>query len=435
MNDTTPMHQSLRLRCGATLRNRIAKSALTEGLADGMNNATDAHVRLYRQWSEGGAGLILSGNVQVDRTHLERAGNVVIDNNGGIDQLRAYAKAGTSAGNHLWMQINHPGRQTPSDLNGAPYAPSPIPLSLVGDKFAPPRAMTEPQILDVIRRFAHVATTARETGFTGVQIHSAHGYLLSQFLSPLANRRTDAWGGTLENRARLLLEVYRAIRKAVGGDFPVSVKMNSADFQKGGFESDDCLRVVRWLADEGLDLMEISGGSYERLTLFGSDDAEGDDARVVRDSTIKREAYFLEFAEMIRPVSDIPLMITGGFRTRQAMCAALESRACDVIGLGRPMCVDQAVPRKLLDGSMTVTPVDERHLYLKPGDIPEVTDPEVRNLIEAFGALGWYFIQLIHLGNGRQPDLGLGVYDAFLQYQENEARTLDRLQNWSRMTD
>lgn len=434
MNDSNVLNRPLTLRCGVILKNRIAKSAMTEGLADGMNNATPAHERLYRQWSKGGAGLLFTGNVHVDRTHLERAGNVVIDNNGGFAQLKAYAKAGTRAGNQLWMQINHPGRQTSRDLNGAPYAPSAVPLDLVGDKFAPPRAMSEAQVLDVIRRFTHVATVARESGFTGVQIHAAHGYLLSQFLSPLSNRRTDAWGGSLENRARLLLEIYRSIRSALGKDFPIAVKMNSADFQKGGFDSDDCLQVVRWLADEGLDLMEISGGNYERLTLLGREDADGTDAPTFRESTKRREAYFLEFAERIRPVSTIPLMITGGFRSRAAMCAALESGACDVVGLARPLCVDPAVPRKLIEGSMTTTAVNERGLQLRASDIPEVTDPALRDLIEAFGALGWYFIQLIHLGHGRPADTEMTVLEAFQQYQENEAKTLAGLQNWSPMT-
>lgn len=422
--------QPLKLPCGAVLSNRIAKAAMTEGLADEYHCATDRHERLYRGWSQGGAGLLLTGNVQVDRSHLERPGNLVIDNNGGLAALKAYAKAGTEVGNHLWMQINHPGRQTPSELNGAPLAPSAIPLKMAGDKFAPPRAMTEAQILDVIRRWAHVARTAREAGFTGVQIHAAHGYLLSQFLSPLSNQRTDAWGGSLENRARALLEVYRAIRKATGPDFPISVKMNSADFQKGGFDSDECLHVVRWLHEAGVDLLEISGGNYEQLQMLGSGEGEGTDGSVVRESTRKREAYFLEFAQKIRPVCDIPLMITGGFRSRAAMTAALESGGLDVVGLGRPLCVDQDLPRKLLDGSVEMSPAHERNLKLDPAVVPDVSDQATRDLIEAFGGLGWYCLQLIYLGHGKSVDTQMSVYEAFVRYQENEATTLAQLQDW-----
>ncbi|WP_420466725.1 NADH:flavin oxidoreductase/NADH oxidase family protein [Panacagrimonas sp.] len=422
--------QPLKLPCGVVLSNRIAKAAMTEGLADEYHCATDRHERLYRGWSQGGAGLLLTGNVQVDRSHLERPGNLVIDNNGGLEALKAYARAGTEAGNHLWMQINHPGRQTPGELNGAPLAPSAIPLRMAGDKFAPPRAMTEAQILDVIRRWAHVARTAREAGFTGVQIHAAHGYLLSQFLSPLSNQRTDAWGGSLENRARALLEVYRAIRKATGPDFPISVKMNSADFQKGGFDSDECLHVVRWLHEAGVDLLEISGGNYEQLQMLGSGEGEGTDGSVVRESTRKREAYFLEFAQKIRPVCDIPLMITGGFRSRAAMTAALESGGLDVVGLGRPLCVDQDLPRKLLDGSVEMSPAHERNLKLDPAVVPDVSDQATRDLIEAFGGLGWYCLQLIYLGHGKSVDTQMSVYEAFVRYQENEATTLAQLRDW-----
>jgi 2,4-dienoyl-CoA reductase-like NADH-dependent reductase (Old Yellow Enzyme family) len=232
---TLTLDSPLQLPCGAVLPNRLCKVALTEGLADPMNRATERLERLYRAWSLGGAGLIITGNVQIDRTHLERPGNVVIDDNGGFDRLRAYAAAGREGGNHLWMQINHPGRQTPKTMNASPIAPSAVALDLPGQAFGQPRAATEAEIIDLIRRFAHVATVARDAGFSGVQIHGAHGYLISQFLSPIANRRTDAWGGALENRARFLMEVIGAVRHAVGIDFPIAVKLNSADFQKGGF--------------------------------------------------------------------------------------------------------------------------------------------------------------------------------------------------------
>jgi 2,4-dienoyl-CoA reductase-like NADH-dependent reductase (Old Yellow Enzyme family) len=424
------LSQSLTLPCGAVLPNRIAKAAMTEGLADGMHRATDKHERLYRQWSEGGAGLLITGNVQVDRSHLERPGNLVIDNNGGLEALRAYAKAGTVAGNHLWMQINHPGRQTLRDLHGAPLAPSAVPLKLVGDKFAPPRAMTEAQVLDVIRRFAHVAGVAREAGFTGVQVHAAHGYLLSQFLSPLSNLRTDAWGGSLENRARVLIEAVRATRKTVGADFPISVKLNSADFQKGGFDSEECLTVVRWLGDEGVDLLEISGGNYEQPQMLGHGEGEAADGQVVRESTLRREAYFLEFAQQIRPVSKMPLMITGGFRSRQVMEDALASGALDVVGIGRPMCLDPAVPRKLLEGSIEATSSHERQLKLDPKELGFDADQATMNLIEVFGDLGFYCMQIILLGHGQPVDTSMSCFQAFLRYQQNEAETLARLENW-----
>lgn len=403
----------LALPCGAVLPNRIAKAALTEGLADPMNHATERHCRLYRRWAQGGAGLLITGNVQADRRFLERPGNVVVDGNGGDEALRRYAQAGTENGNHLWMQINHPGRQTPGHIHAAPLAPSAVPLELPG--FGKPVAMTGADIRDVIRRFSHVAAVARDTGFTGVQIHAAHGYLLSQFLNPLANRRDDEWGGPLENRARLLLEIVGGVRKATGADFPVSVKLNSSDFQKGGFSNEDCLQVVQWLSEAGIDLLEISGGNYEspRMVVGGRVPSPE-----VKESTIRREAYFLEYASRIRPVCAVPLMVTGGFRTRSAMQAALESGEVDVIGLGRPLISAPDAARQLMRDELETLDQHELTLRLDTGGIE--LDPKEKAEAKVWGIQGWFAMQIIRLGEGLEPDPGMTVLDAFRAYQAHE---------------
>ena len=245
-----PLAQPLRLPCGAVIPNRLCKAAMTEGLGDAQLRATDRHVRLYRAWSEGGAGLHITGNVMVDRHVIERPGNVAIDprHPASVDadaraRLKAWSAAGTVGGNGLWMQISHAGRQSPRYATRQPVGPSDVQLQLMGN-YARPRALREDEILGLVQRFADVAVIARDTGFTGVQVHGAHGYLLSSFLSPVTNLRTDAWGGSLANRARFLVETVHAVRKAVGRDFPVSVKLNSDDFRKGGFSSADCLGVV-----------------------------------------------------------------------------------------------------------------------------------------------------------------------------------------------
>lgn len=415
----------LDLPCGARLSNRLAKAALTEGLADPMNRATPELERLYQLWSEGGAGLLITGNVQVDRAHLERAGNVAIDGNGGLEALRAYARAGTVAGNHLWMQINHPGRQTPRTLNPHPLAPSAVALNLGGGHGAP-REASEAEILDLIGRFAHAATIARETGFTGVQIHGAHGYLISQFLSPLANRRTDAWGGSLENRARFVLEIARAVRAAVGADFPVGLKLNSSDFQQGGFTHEDAIAVVRLLDDAGIDLLELSGGNYEQPAMIGLGERDSAGAPV-RESTRRREAYFIEYAAAIRPVARMPLMVTGGFRGARAMAGALNSGAVDVIGLGRPMCVETDLPRRLLSGAIDAAPAWETRLRLGPDEAGREIDDPARARIEMLGKQGWFCLQLIRLGQGKGANPAMGLYEAFLDYPRNEAATAARL--------
>jgi 2,4-dienoyl-CoA reductase-like NADH-dependent reductase (Old Yellow Enzyme family) len=405
------------LPCGAVIPNRIAKGAMTEGLADGWNRATPELERLYGIWSDGGAGLLLTGNVQVDRTHLERPGNVVIDGNDGLDALKRYAAAGTRAGNHLWMQINHPGRQAERRINPAPLAPSAVAMEVTGD-FGHPRAMSEAEVLDVIRRFAHVATVARETGFTGVEIHSAHGYLLSQFLSPRSNQRSDDWGGSLANRARLLLEIIRATRRAVGPDFPIAVKLNSSDFQKGGFTMDEAVQVARWLSEESLDLLELSGGNYERMSMTGID---------TQESTLKREAHFLDFAHGLKPVIRMPVMVTGGFRSRKAMVAALQSGDTDLVGIGGPLCVEPDLPAKLLAGTTTNAWLDQDQMGRIYSDMAVTRD----QMTPTRG--GCYLMtQIDNLGRHGAAQLDLTFTPAFAQFVEREDLTFEGLSGFHR---
>jgi 2,4-dienoyl-CoA reductase-like NADH-dependent reductase (Old Yellow Enzyme family) len=418
----------LTLPCGAVLKNRLAKGAMTEGLGDARNQATGGHVRLYRRWAEGGAGMLLTGNVQVDRRYLERPGNVAIDgaqSNEAIAALREYAKAGTENGTHLWMQISHAGRQTPALVNKEPVGPSGKALDMPGAQFGKPRALSGTEIEDVIARFAHAAAVARDTGFTGVQIHGAHGYLISEFLSPDVNTRTDEWGGSLENRARLLLETVRAVRRAVGAGFPVSVKLNSADFQRGGFSHEDSIRVAAWLDAEGLDLLEISGGTYEQPRLVGLDDMtlHPEKAEVRRESTIAREAYFLEYAKDIRAAVKMPLMVTGGFRMLTGMNAALGSGTMDVVGIARPLCVDPAIPAKLLSGAAKETPAYEKTLRLGPGILGPHSPINLLKALNGWGQQGWFCLQLLRMGEGKDPDPKMGVFSAFRNYAKNEAQT------------
>lgn len=414
------------LACGTKIKNRLAKSALTEGLADQHNRATEAHQRLYRKWSEGGAGIIITGNVLVDRRYLERPGNIAIDNNGGFDELAAMAAAGRANGNELWMQINHAGRQTIRYVNSKPVGPSAVAVKLPGGAFGKPTPLTEADIADVIQRFTQAAKVAKETGFTGVQIHSAHGYLLSEFLSPKANQRSDKWGGSIENRARLLLEIVRSIRSEVGDKFAISVKLNSADFQKGGFSPQDSMQVARYLEKEGVDLLEISGGTYEQLSFFGSGE-EGKNVAPAAESTRLREAYFLDYAEQIRQFSRIPLMVTGGFRSLAGMNQALVDNALDFVGLGRPMCVDTHIPRKLLNGSVEEAPRYEQDLQIGPGILSSASRVNrIRNFNHMY-AQGWYCVQLLRLGAGKEPKPSMGPLRGLAQYLYHELNGVRKL--------
>jgi len=426
---TVSIQSELRLPCGAVLKNRLAKAAMTEGLADSMNRVTERHYRLYERWAKNGFGLMLTGNVHGDRRQLERPGNIVIDGNGGLDELRKLARIGTRDGAHFWMQINHPGRQTSAGINPKPLAPSaitlPMPLAAPGEA----QEMTVAQIKDVTRRFVHVATTAREAGFTGVQIHAAHGYLFSNFLSPLANHRTDEYGGSLENRARVLMETLAATRKAVGADFPISVKLNSADFQRGGFGPEESMQVVRWLSDAGLDLLEISGGNYEQMQMVGMGDEAATTGRKVSASTAAREAYFLDYAKQVRPLVKMPMMITGGMRSLSVMDDALASGNCDVVGVGRPICTDEDCGAKLLRGEATGLPAMERQLSLPRDAFGPDTDDATHKVLESFGQLGWYCLQLIRMGDGKEPNLDMSLAEALAGYEANETATLEA---WNR---
>src|SRR5260221_3023300 len=244
---TNPLGRPLDLPCGATLSNRLAKAAMSEGLAASGNHSPPRLETLYRRWAGSGVGLLLSGNIQVDRWHLERPNNVVIDDDSGRTQLATLAEAGTSQGAHFWAQLSHTGRQVSSYINPAPLSCSDVEIDVIrnaGFNFAKPKPMTEAEIGHAIDQFAFGGKEVKDAGFTGLSLHAAHGYLISQFLSPLSNRRTDRWGGSLENRARLLLEVIVAIRRAVGPQFPIGIKLNASDFQKGGFTNPESVKMV-----------------------------------------------------------------------------------------------------------------------------------------------------------------------------------------------
>ncbi len=414
----------LKLPCGATLANRIAKAAMTEGLADAQGRATERHVNLYREWANGGAGMLLTGNVIVDADHLERPGNVVIAREPDDDmrrRLSAWAKAGTANGTHLWMQISHAGRQTQVLTNPRPKAPSAVKLGLPGGQFGMPVPLTEAEIETVIAGFVRAARVARETGFTGVQIHGAHGYLISQFLSPRSNLRTDSWGGSLENRARLLIEIVKRTRAAVGPTFPVSVKLNSADFQKGGFAFEDSLTVARWLEDAGVDLIEVSGGTYEQPAMMDMEGAEASEPQKVAASTAAREAYFVDFAKAMRRELKCPVMVTGGLRTRGAVDHALSTDAADVVGIARPMCVDTDAPRQLTNGTAALTRW-EGQLKMFPAWASFMRNLTMGRALEGFAVLYWFYAQLYRLGDGKGVDRKLGAFAAFREVDATHRR-------------
>lgn len=425
MTDAEILAQPLTLGSSERLPNRLVKAAMTEGLADPQGRPTQALARLYRLWAEGGAGLLITGNVLIDRDHLERPGNVILDrapDGQTIAALKQWAQAARSGGAGLWAQLSHAGRQTPIRVNPRPKAPSAAPLALPGKQFGAPEALSEAEILELIGRYAGAAAALREAGFTGVQIHAAHGYLISQFLSPRANLRTDAWGGSLENRARLLLDAVRAVRSQAGRDFTVSVKLNSADFQKGGFGPDESLAVAGLLEAAGVDCLEISGGTYEQPRMMDMDGLEKPDFTGLPASTAAREAYFLDFALAMRTRVSIPIMVTGGFRSAAAMAQAVREGVA-LIGLGRPLCVAPEGPARLLAGAAAL-PRPEAKLAIGPGWLGPRSPIGAVKALNGFGALYWYYQQLRRLGAGAGVDPRLSVLAALSREQADQARWL-----------
>ncbi|MGE8502500.1 MAG: NADH:flavin oxidoreductase/NADH oxidase family protein [Pseudomonas sp.] len=327
----------LALPNGSTLPNRLAKAAMEENMADADHAPSTQLIRLYQAWAEGGAGLLISGNVMVDSRAMTGPGGVVLEDDAHLAQFERWARVGRAKGAQFWLQINHPGRQMQANLGQPTWAPSAVALELgnLSKRFATPQEMTPAVIQEVIERFARTARLAEQAGFTGVEIHAAHGYLLSQFLSPLSNQRSDQWGGSLKNRARLLLEIVKAVRAVVAPGFAVAVKLNSADFQRGGFSAEDAQQVVRLLDGLGVDLVELSGGSYEAPAMQG----QARDGR-----TLAREAYFLEFAREIRTVASMPIMVTGGIR-RAPVAQEVLASGIEMVGIGTALAIDPNLPR------------------------------------------------------------------------------------------
>ncbi|TWV55543.1 NADH:flavin oxidoreductase/NADH oxidase family protein [Streptomyces misionensis] len=333
---TSELFSPLSLRSGQVLGNRIAKAAMEENMAGDGQLPDRQLLTLYRRWAAGGTGLLITGNVMVHAEALTGPGGVVLDDAAPLEPFIEWAEAGKSGGGAIWMQINHPGRQIGSDMPGVVWGPSAVAVDLGkhSSRFGKPVAMTPEQIHATVNRYAVTARRAEQAGFDGVEIHAAHGYLLSQFLSPLVNKRTDQWGGTLENRARMLLDVVRAVRAAVSSSFAVAVKLNSADFQRGGFDADHARQVIEMLEPLGVDLVELSGGSYESPAMSG----RPADAR-----TQAREAYFLELAKDLVKTSPLPLMLTGGITQRHTAERVLDSGVA-VIGMGTALAVTPDLP-------------------------------------------------------------------------------------------
>lgn len=390
-----------------TFKNRVIKGAMSEALANTAGEPNHLHLGLYKAWAKGGLGCAITGNVMVDARAKNEPGVVIVETERDLAKLKQWADLGKQHGMVQLIQLSHPGRQCPKGLNKETVAPSAVPFSaMLATTFATPRALREDEILDLIQRFATSAAICEKAGFEGVQLHGAHGYLISEFLSPLTNKRTDQWGGSIENRTRFLLEIYKAVRAATSENFIISVKLNSADFQKGGITEEEVISVFKAIDEAGIDLIEISGGTYEAPAMAGAKSNQR------KESTIAREAYFLDFAEKIRKEVKCKLMVTGGFRTVKGMNAALESGACDFIGIARPLAVETDLTDRLIAGQDVKYAVNP----IKTG-IPFVDKMAIMEII-------WYAAQFKAIGEGKAPNPKLSPLKVFLNYAKGNIKAI-----------
>ncbi|KAG1745091.1 uncharacterized protein EDB91DRAFT_1050317 [Suillus paluster] len=339
---------------GRTAKNRFLKSAMSERLATfstfdpcGRGQPTKELVRLYETWAKGDIGIIITGNIQIKKDHLEATGNTIIDRDLPSHYLQEWtdvARAAKSEGSLVIGQLNHPGRQVSINIQPYPEAPSDVEQpSTGGVLFGRPTPLTREGIKDIVHRFAYAASVLHKAGFDGVQLHVAHGYLLSQFLARRTNRRNDEYGGSLVNRARILLEIIAAIRQAVQNlSFIISVKLNSQDSVPEGLSIEESITVAKLLESARVDFIEVSGGTYEQTTRSPQD----------KPYTVEtREGYFVQYAEFLRPHLNLSkIVVTGGFQTAQGMADAVSRGAADIIGLARPLTAEPLLVRDILRG-------------------------------------------------------------------------------------
>jgi len=386
------LFKPLELPCGIVLKNRIAKSAMSDSLGDGTGHPTAEQNRLYQRWADGGLAVSIIGEVQPSSSYPEKPGNLVLDPNSGVSKFRALAEHGGKNGAQLWLQLGHAGALAYGPISD-PKGPSSLDLPDLLCK-----GMSLDEIQQISLDFAKTAKLAQETGFGGVQIHAAHGFLLSQFLSPLFNKRSDGYGGTIANRMKLLLQSIEVTREAVGPSFPIAVKLNSSDQLEGGFDEDGALQVVAALDASSVDLIDISGGTYFPGAKAASDSAG-------------RGPYFIEFAKRARTVTSKPLMLTGGFKTRAQAEDAVRSGVVDVIGLARALVLEPNLPNLWMANQM-----------------PEPAFPRF-SAAPVGGITAWYTMRLTDIGSDKETDEAGDLSQAIHEYEMRDAK---RTEIWAR---
>ena len=382
-----------------TIKNRFFKSAMSEGMGTRDFQPKKNIATLYKRWAEGGTGLIITGNIMVDPKGTAEPGNIVFDKNSNMEILKNWAKQGQQHGAKVMVQLNHPGKQAPKTVSKQTVAPSAVPLGNGLNKlFSTPRALTTSEVEELVQKFVTSAKVAKEAGFSGVQIHAAHGYLISQFLSPHDNRRTDKYGGSLENRMRFLKEIYLGMREELGKDFTIGIKINSTDFKEDGLTEEDSLKTIIELANLGLDFVEISGGTYERPAMMGA------------TSKSTNQVFFAEYSKKLKQKIEIPVVVTGGIRSINAMNTLLNDNTTDFIGIARPLTIDPNIPNKIKQGTYTIVETTR-------------VSTGVKKLDKIFGSLlgiVYYQVLMQNIAKGKEPKATKNAWPSLIQAVYNQ---------------
>lgn len=384
---------------GTTIKNRFFKSAMSEGMGTRDFQPRKNIATLYKRWAEGGTGLIITGNIMVDPKGTAEPGNIVFDKNSNMEILKNWAKQGQQHGAKVMVQLNHPGKQAPKTVSKQTVAPSAVPLGNGLNKlFSTPRALATNEVEELIQKFVTSAKVAKEAGFSGVQIHAAHGYLISQFLSPHDNRRTDKYGGSLENRMRFLKEIYLGMREELGKNFTIGIKINSTDFKEDGLTEEDSLKTIIELANLGLDFVEISGGTYERPAMMGA------------TSKSTNQVFFAEYSKKLKQKIEIPVVVTGGIRSINAMNTLLNDNTTDFIGIARPLTIDPNIPNKIKQGTYTIVETTR-------------VSTGVKKLDKIFGSLlgiVYYQVLMQNIAKGKEPKATKNAWPSLIQAVYNQ---------------
>ena len=384
---------------GTTIKNRFFKSAMSEGMGTREFQPKKNIATLYKRWAEGGTGLIITGNIMVDPKRTAEPGNIVFDKNSNMEILKNWANQGQQHGAKVMVQLNHPGKQAPKTVSKQTVAPSAVPLGNGLNKlFSTPRALTTSEVEELVQKFVTSAKVAKEAGFSGVQIHAAHGYLISQFLSPHDNRRTDKYGGSLENRMRFLKEIYLGMREELGKNFTIGIKINSTDFKEDGLTEEDSLKTIIELANLGLDFVEISGGTYERPAMMGA------------TSKSTNQVFFAEYSKKLKQKIEIPVVVTGGIRSINAMNTLLNDNTTDFIGIARPLTIDPNIPNKIKQGTYTIVETTR-------------VSTGVKKLDKIFGSLlgiVYYQVLMQNIAKGKEPKATKNAWPSLIQAVYNQ---------------